>query len=877
MTGNAVPQKGLNTRMRLLPMLLCCMSGALQAAGTAPLVVSPELIRGGSPSPALPAVPAPQSEPAVAPPRIEPTPAPAADTMPESSPVVSPGSASVPESKKASPAESGEAPAPPAEPVHRPADSSAPQPRLAPGATEVRALKISGTRGTGLVAEGEAELQRDDILLQADRVSYDELTDEAVAEGHVRLQRGTDRISGPRLNLFVGDQVGTFESPQYYFSRPKAAAQAGEPARDVAGSGEADALLLEGENQYRLKNGTWTTCEATDPDWYLKARDLQLDYDREVGTARDGSIVFMDVPLFWMPWIEFPLVAQRQSGLLPPTFGSSNKTGLDFAQPYYWNIAPNYDATITPRYMGRRGLQIGGEFRYLGQSYQGQTSAEWLPEDNVTGEARRFGSLQHQHRITPTLYGSLDLNSASDDAYFEDLSSRIAIASQSHLLREGRLLYTGGGWWTASALMQSYQTLNPDPEDFVAPPYRRLPQLQLNALRADLPYGGLFRLDSEYVSFAHSDDEEAEAGRLIAYPQLSLPLQGASYFLTPKVGVHHTSYDLDRPADADELRNSISRTLPILSLDGGLIFERDAQFFGRSFLQTLEPRLYYLYVPDRRQDDIPLFDTSRFDFGFAQIFSENLYSGGDRIADANQLTAAVTTRLIDPQTGAERVRVIVGQRYYFKDQEVTSNYREVALDAFGRPVLDAAGNPVLRTVGSEVARTGTRADVLGGFSGRLTRASMLDALLQYDPDEGQTQRFNATYRYQPEFARALNLSYRYMREGYLGDGLRDVDVSGQWPLGGPWYGVGRVTRSLMEDRTTEALGGLEYDGGCWVFRVAVHRFAVEEDEVTKAVYVQLELNDLAGIGSNPVNLIKRSVPGYGKINAPAADRVFGDE
>jgi LPS-assembly protein len=282
-------------------------------------------------------------------------------------------------------------------------------------------------------------------------------------------------------------------------------------------------------------------------------------------------------------------------------------------------------------------------------------------------------------------------------------------------------------------------------------------------------------------------------------------------------------------------------------------------------------------VPDRRQDDIPLFDTSRFDFGFAQIFSENLYAGGDRIADANQLTAAVTSRLIDPQTGGERMRVIVGQRYYFKDQAVTSNYREVALDAFGQPMLDAAGNPVLTTVGSEVARTGTRADVLGGFSGRLTRASMLDALLQYDPDEGHTQRFNATYRYQPEFAKALNLSYRYMREGYLGDGLRDVDVSSQWPLGGPWYGVGRVTRSLLEDRTTEALGGLEYDGGCWVFRVAMHRFAVEEDEVTKAVYVQLELNDLAGIGSNPVNLIKRSVPGYGKINAPAADRVFGDE
>ncbi|NLF54895.1 MAG: LPS assembly protein LptD [Thauera phenolivorans] len=796
--------------MRVLPWLLCWISGSAFGAGLAPLVVSPDLVRD---APARPAVPSPAvSTPAPQPVGASPAPAasPVAETVVEAPPA--------------------------AEAVSEPA---AP---LALGATDVRAERISGTRGIGLFAEGEADVRRDDLRLQADRVSYDELTDEAVAEGNVRLQKGGDRITGPRLNLFVGDQVGTFESPRYSINRPKA-----EGGVTAAGSGEADALLLEGENQYRLKNGTWTTCEPTDPDWYIKARDLQLDYDREVGTARGGSIVFMDTPLFWMPWIEFPLLAQRQSGLLPPTFGSSNKTGIDFAQPYYWNIAPNYDATITPRFMGRRGLQIGGEFRYLGETYQGQARAEWLPEDRVTGEARSFGSLQHRQRITPRLSGALDFNAVSDDAYFEDLSSRIAIASQSHLLRQGQLVYSGG-WWSASALMQSYQTLNPDPDDYVAPPYRRLPQLKLNALRADLPFGGLFKLDSEYVSFKHTENNRVEGERITAYPQLSLPLQGAAYFLTPKVGVHHTSYDLDRPVDSPALRNSISRTLPIASLDGGLIFEREAQFFGGDYLQTLEPRLYYLYVPYRRQDDIPLFDTSRFDFGFAQIFAENLYSGGDRIADANQLTAAVTSRLIEPETGAERMRVIVGQRYYFRDQEVTAG---------------------------ETARTDSRADLLGGFSGRISRHTSLEALAQYDADEGQTQRYNATLRYQPDYAKTLNLSYRYSRPGYVGSGLRDIDVSGQWPLGGRWYGVGRVTRSVLEDRTTEALAGLEYDGGCWVFRVAMHRFAVERDDVTKAVYVQLELNDLAGIGSNPLNLIRRSVPGYGMINASSADRVFG--
>jgi LPS-assembly protein len=731
------------------------------------------------------------------------------------------------------------------------ATKAAPLEPIPAGSTEVRALRIRGTRAVELVADGDAQLQRNDVLLTADTLTYREVTDEAVADGNVTLRQGTGVVTGPHAEIVVGEQVGTFDSPNYSMTRARPPLEPGDPPREVSGSGQADVMNFEGENHYRLKNATWSTCEAQDPDWYLKSRELELDYDREVGTAHGASVVFMDAPIFWMPWAEFPLVGQRQSGLLPPTFGVSTKTGVDVSVPYYWNIAPNYDATIAPRFMSRRGMQLAGEFRYLGNGYRGESRVEWLPNDKILGKERALGSFQHQQWLTPSLYGALDLNGVSDDQYFEDLSSRLAVASRVNLLRQGQLVY-GGGWWSASALVQSYQTLSPDPDVRNATPYRRLPQLLLTAFRPDLVAGLTFALDSEYVRFAHPDEAMTDGTRVTAYPQISLPIQGAGYFLKPKVGVHHTSYDLQRPDGSLEPRDSVTRTVPIMSIDSGLIFEREARFFDLDFVQTLEPRLYYLNVPYRRQEDIPLFDTSRYDFGFAQIFSENRYSGGDRIGDANDLTAAVTSRLIDPATGAERIRALVGQRYYFEDQRVTAG---------------------------EEPRTTRRADLLAGLSGRLTRTTLIDSLLQYNPNDSQTERFNASVRYQPEFGKALNLSYRYARSLRSADGtigLRDVDVSGQWPLWGGWHGVGRVTHSLKEDRLTEAVGGLEYDGGCWVFRVAMHRYVIENNESNKAFFVQLELNDLASIGSSPLSLIKRSVPGYGKINDPTADRVFGN-
>lgn len=712
------------------------------------------------------------------------------------------------------------------------------KPEISDGSTAVRALSIRGLRSVEVVAEGEAEIVRDDFRLRADRLSYNELTDEVVAEGNVSLERGEDRLTSTRGRLIVFERTGEFEQPSYSFATTTRSQETGLD-REIVGRGEADLIRLEGENLYRLDNATYTTCKPESSDWYIKAGELELDYDRKVGVARATSLVFKGVPLLYWPRMSFPLAEQRQSGFLVPTVGASNKTGFDMAVPYYWNIAPNYDATIVPRLMTRRGLQLGGEFRYLSQNFEGQTRFEWMPRDRITGEARGLGSVQHTHALTDRLRASVNLNAVTDDEYFEDLSTTLSIASRRNLLREGRLDYYGS-WWQASAMAQGFQTLR---DDFEAP-YQRLPQLTLNAQRNDLPAGAGFAFESEYVAFRHRDDAMVEGQRMSAYPQLSLPFQRPGWYVTPKVGVHYTRYDLQDPVMPGGA-TGITRSLPIFSVDAGMFFDRDSRIFGRNFQQTLEPRLYYVRIPYEDQSEIPIFDTARYDFGFAQIFSENRYSGIDRIGDANQLTAALTTRFIETDSGIERMRATIGQRYHFDDRRV--GLPGEALSDFGRT------------------------DILAQFSGRLSRTLSLDFATQYSPEQGNTQRTNVRLRFQPEHLKVFNIGYRYSR-----DVLRDVDVSAQWPLWGRWYGVGRVTRSIEDKRTTEALLGLEYVStcGCWALRTALHRFAVNPDDVTNAFFFQLELTGIGGIGPSPMNLIRRSVPGYGVINESVSDPYF---
>lgn len=717
------------------------------------------------------------------------------------------------------------------------------------------AQRMAGTTDREAVAEGAAELRKIGTVVDADRMTYWPVDDELEAVGNVRLAQGDDLVSGPKMRLKLEDQVGYFEQPNYFIRRESVVTP--EPGRGMQsttgfsssaplrktteGRGEAERIDFEGVNQIRLKDATYTTCKPGNDDWYAKAGDLKLDYDREVADGSDATVYFKGVPILYSPWMSFSLNNNRKSGLLSPTFGSTSNSGIELTLPYYWNIAPNMDATIAPRALSKRGLQLGSEFRYLGETYGGEARAEILQNDKVANRDRYGFSLQHAQNLGYGFAGVINYNKVSDDTYFTDLSSRITNTSQTQLLQQGLLTYGGGGWWSATANVQTYQTLQPDPKNPVAEPYRLKPQLTVNARQPDL-----YRTDSsflgQFTSFTNPTLSKPEARRTVLYPQVALPYETPGWYVTPKIGVHATYYSLNRQAVGTP--DSLNRTLPVFSLDSGMTFERPSNWFGRDYTQTLEPRLFYLNIPYRDQSNIPLFDSGLADFNFAQIFSENQFVGQDRINDANQLTAALTSRLIDPASGSEIMRAMIGQRYYYRNQQVT-------LDGLNKRVWD-------------------RSDFLAAFSGQVLPKVYADAATQYNAIHGNMERMSLGGRYVPEPGKVLNVAYRFNR-----DLIKQVDVSAQWPIYGGWHFVGRSNYSIKDKAPIENIVGLEYNGGCWVVRVVGQRLATTTGTASSALFVQLELNDFSQIGSNPLDLLKRSIQGYGRVNQSTADPVFG--
>ena len=758
--------------------------------------------------------------------------------------------------------------------------------------------ELTGVTGHEAVASGDAEARRSGLVVNAERMTYWPVEDELEATGDVRLDKGDDYVTGPRMRMKMVEQTGVFDQPNFFLKRESAwaaqerkrqekgtkgsavvAAAGTMPAsksqmsRPEEGSlmnvlgvsadepaplpltearGSAERIDFEGESKLRIINGDYTTCKPADPGWYLKSDELALDYDREVGEGKNATLYFQNTPIFWSPWLSFSLNNQRKSGFLAPTFGSSSVNGLTLATPYYWNIAPNMDATIAPRVYAKRGLQLGSEFRYLDHNYAGNIRGEILPNDKLGGNEDRYAySVRHQQNLGYGLAGTLNISGVSDDQYFTDLASRSVLSSQRQLLRQGTVTY-GSDWWSANVIGQSYQTLNPDsdPTQQIAKPYSLAPQININARRPDF-----FRTDAaffgQYSSFTHGKLDEGR--RTVAYPQLSVPFVQPGWYVTPKIGAHVTSYSLDRRISTGS--ESITRSLPVFSIDAGMTFERDTSWFGAKATQTLEPRLYYLSVPYEKQTHIPVFDSALADFNFATIFSENQFTGYDRISDANQLTAAVTTRLIDPTSGAEAMRAMFGQRYYFQRQRVT-----------------------LDTVALPVAEQGkwNKSDFLAAFSGRVLPKTYLDAALQYNPSDARMERSSVGARYQPELGKVLNASYRFASKEISSGALKNVDVAGQWPIWGGWSAVGRYNYSILDHKPVETVAGLEYNAGCWAVRVVGHQVVTTTGRDNTSIFVQLELNDFARIGSNPIDLLRRNVQGYGLSNQPVADPVFGE-
>lgn len=696
----------------------------------------------------------------------------------------------------------------------------------------IDADRLQGRQEDHIEAEGNARLRKRGHAAHADWLRYEQPTGELSADGNVRMEIGADVVEGPRLRFNLGSQRGEMDRPRYTLHQAPAVAGERQVFREADARGTAERLLFEGPGQYRAERTEYTTCGPGNEDWHVRARHLTIDRDRDVGVARDASIEFLGAPIFYSPYLSFSLHQERKTGFLTPHYGSSSSTGAELTVPFYINIAPDRDATISPRIMTRRGVLVGGEFRYLDPTYRGEARAETLPNDDARGGEARWGyQVRHAQNLPADWAASLRWQRVSDDNYFTDLGTKVSQTSQVQLpsdLSVGRVAgwgAAGAGSYSLDAVVQRWQTLQADPLNPVTPPYNRLPQVSLNAVRQEVLWTD-FGFFGQYSAFDHPTLVSGQ--RALAYPSVSLPFQNSYAYFTPKAGVNLTRYLIDQNTGGYV---SEDRTLPIFSADSGLTFERPTTVAGVPYSQTLEPRLYYLYIPFRDQSRIPVFDSAQQDVNFATIYAENQFSGWDRINDVNQITLGVSSRLIVSDTGAQRLHVGIAQRYYFEPQRVT--------------------------LPGMAPREADTSDLLAALAGSVARHWTANAGIQYNTDTSQTQKFNVGIRYLPQPGQVLNMSYRETR-----DVLQQTDISAQWPLGKGWTGLARWNYSLLDRRTLEGLAGAEYNGDCWVLRLVAHRFVTTIQEAQMSYFIQLELNGVSRIGSNPMDTLRRNIGGY---------------
>lgn len=679
--------------------------------------------------------------------------------------------------------------------------------------TEITADYGEGIGDRLYTVRGNTFIRRGDQRLYADSATYDNTTGLVDAQGSIRFRQRGLLVSGEAAHFDLSTEAGELKSTRYQYL-------------DLHAHGEAETLVRESTDITQLYRASYTTCDPDKIDWQLRARHVTLRHDEAVGVARDVIVRFKDVPFLYLPYISFPLNDERKTGLLPPTIGYNNENGLDTGIPFYWNIAPHRDATITLRILGNRGLLTRGEFRYLNPDNLGSIKAEYLPGDNLFGQDRGSLSFQHQHTLAQRWHADADFNYVSDSTYLSELGGNLSTASITHLDRRLDVNYTGDHNQFL-ARVQDYQTID-TALPATAQPYRRLPQLLLVTESPSHPLNADYGLRAEYVQFQRRDS--LTGSRISLVPSVSWPIETLGYFLTPKLGMQYTGYYLQNVMPGDN--TAPQHSVPVYSVDSGIYLERDIDLRGQPFTQTLEPRLYYLRIPFRDQTDFPVFDTTQFDFSFSQLFRENRFTNPDRIGDANQISAGLTSRLLERDSGREWLRASIGQIYYIES-----------------PRIHLPG---------VVAPDRNTSDIVGEVTTRLNALWSATSNLQWDPENTQVQKGSVQLHYQSDRQHVFNAGYRFRR----GE-LSQADFSTLWPLRRQWQFVGRWNYSLRDHRVLESLAGLQYDSCCWVFRVTSRRYVSSiGGESSRALYFQLELKGLGSIGQSIENVLEHGILGY---------------
>jgi LPS-assembly protein len=658
-------------------------------------------------------------------------------------------------------------------------------------------------------AEGEVRFARADQRMWSETLSYNADKGEGVIDSPLRFQDS--------------DLLATAAGAKWAESGDSALANVDFQLRSGRGSGHADQVTLTQQDLTRMDRASFTSCDPADPAWSINARMLEIDNKRKRATARNVTLRVGDVPIFYFPWLQFPTTDERATGVLAPTLGSSNNAGIDLVVPVYLNLAPNYDATVSPRLIADRGLMLGGEFRYLGRTLGGEFDFSYLANDRKIdgpGKDDRYSfDFRHRQRFGTNWSLAADLRDVSDDRYFEDFGDSLSAVATSLLPSSAYLSGRGNGW---SLSVGGDRVEITDPRFAAgAEPYRRLPRLFGSVASTNLR-GPIVGIDAEWVRFAK--DGFVSGDRHDLTPWITWPLEGASWFVRPRYAYRLTGYSLDRGTD-----RSPSRDVPIASLDTGLIFER--QWGEHGWTQTLEPRLFGLHVPFRDQSDLPLFDTQELTFGFAQLFRENTFTGADRQTDANQAAFALSSRWLDAQ-GEERVRVGLGQVHYFDAPRV---------------VLPGA-----------IARTASGSAYIAEIGLALSEDWSFNVAQQWDPEINHSVLGSAGLQYRFENGSLINVGYRYRRNL-----LEQVDVSTAIALNERWKLVARFNQSLRDNGLLEAFAGFEYESCCYAVRLLGRRYVRNlEGDLNNAIFFELELKGLARLGRNTEDFLQRAILGY---------------
>jgi len=712
--------------------------------------------------------------------------------------------------------------------------------------TFVSGERISSRTDLDTVVEGGATLRRGDLVIRADRLDYFQPDDMAKARGNVTINRAGDVYEGPSLDLKVESFEGFFLKPSYQFLKNQ-------------GHGEAERVDFLDAERAVIRNGTFTTCRRLPgpswmPDWLLRAAYISIDNEEEVGKAEGVLLTFMGVPLLPVPSLSFPLSSKRKSGFLPPTIGIDNVNGVELNIPYYWDVAPNRDITLLPSVMSKRGIAMGGEFRYKEALYEGQLRANYMPVDKLRGSSRwglgfnQTGTLVTGLAGLGNLSSSLSINRVSDNNYWRDFTRDSPGLAQRILANDLSLGWASpSGYLTTSFRALKWQTLQ-DATSPIVPPYDRLPQLSARYARSNVEgYDYSFDADTTQFKSDRVLTGQPNGRRIFSLAQVSRPWISPYGFITPKLQLHATNYQFTSALSNGA--TSASRVVPTLSLDSGLVLERDTSYFGRAFRQTLEPRAFYVLTPYRNQGLLPNYDSGINDFNFASIFTENQFVGNDRISDNNLLTLGASTRLLDSETGGEAARFSVAQRLRFKDQLVTL----------------PGGTPERK-----------------GFSDMLLAASVnldsrwsFDSAVQFNADTRRSIRSTIGARYAPGNYRVVSAAYRFQRGA-----SEQIDVGWQWPINdlwgdrgqdlgdgrgqgeGRWYSVGRMNFSMRDGKLVDSVIGLEYDGGCWIGRIVLDRLQTSTSTANQRILFQLEFVGFSRLGSSPLRTLKENIPHY---------------